>query len=82
MRLWNMLEAAPTGGGDSAAKGPAAAAGSAAAAPSKEAASVPGLLKTFPTKATPVFALYFTQRNLLMGTGALTLPPTRHKPGS
>lgn len=45
----------------------------------QSARSVPGLLKTFQTKATPVFALHFTQRNLLLGTGALTLPPQKKR---
>lgn len=30
-------------------------------------------LQSFPTKATPVFAVKFTRRNLLLGSGALTL---------
>ena len=30
-------------------------------------------LQTYPTKATPVFAVRFSHRNLLMGSGALTL---------
>lgn len=73
VRFWNLQEAVAAGG-DAAGK---------AAAPAAEArppAGVPGLLKTFQTKATPVFALHFTQRNLLLGTGALTLPPARRKP--
>lgn len=31
------------------------------------------LLQSYPTKATPVFTVKFSQRNLLMGSGALTL---------
>ena len=31
------------------------------------------LLKSFHTKATPVFCTQFTPRNLLLGSGALTL---------
>ena len=30
-------------------------------------------LQTYSTKATPVFAVEFSHRNLLMGSGALTL---------
>ena len=30
-------------------------------------------LRSLTTKATPVFALRFTRRNLLLGSGALTL---------
>ncbi len=30
-------------------------------------------LQSYPTKATPVFAVKFTRRNLLLGSGALTL---------
>lgn len=67
VRLWNLREA--SGAGEAAGKGPATGAGAAAPA----AAALPGLLKTYPTKATPVFALNFTQRNLLLGTGTLTL---------
>ena len=31
------------------------------------------LLQSYPTKATPVFTVKFSQRNLLLGSGALTL---------
>ena len=31
------------------------------------------LLQSYPTKATPVFTVKFSLRNLLMGSGALTL---------
>ena len=31
------------------------------------------LLQSYPTKATPVFTVKFSARNLLMGSGALTL---------
>ena len=30
-------------------------------------------LQSYPTKATPVFAVRFSRRNLLMASGALTL---------
>ncbi len=30
-------------------------------------------LRSYPTKATPVFAVRFSQRNLLLASGALTL---------
>ena len=30
-------------------------------------------LQSYPTKATPVFTVKFSQRNLLLGSGALTL---------
>ena len=30
-------------------------------------------LQSYPTKATPVFAVRFSQRNLLLASGALTL---------
>lgn len=30
-------------------------------------------LQSYPTKASPVFAVKFTRRNLLLGSGALTL---------
>ena len=39
---------------------------------SKEAPNV-SLLKTFTTKATPVFHVSFTPRNLLLASGAMTL---------
>ena len=35
----------------------------------------PRLLTTLRTKATPVFAVQFSRRNLLFGSGALTLWP-------
>ena len=47
-----------------------AAKGSKQAPASGEAAKP---LRTLTTKATPVFALRFTRRNLLLGSGALTL---------
>lgn len=31
------------------------------------------LIQSYPTKATPVFTVKFSHRNLLMGSGALTL---------
>jgi transcription initiation factor TFIID subunit 5 len=31
------------------------------------------LLQSYPTKATPVFTVNFSHRNLLMGSGALTI---------
>ena len=42
-------------------------------ASSSSALSSMALLQTYPTKATPVFAVKFSHRNLLMGSGALTL---------
>lgn len=73
MRYWNLQDGVAAGeGGKGKADRPADAA--------QPLPGVPGLLKTFRTKATPVFALHFTQRNLLLGTGALTLPPARRKP--
>ena len=63
-----------------AAAGSGDATGGKTAPMADKPAGVPGLLKTYPTKATPVFALQFTQRNLLLGTGALTLPSARRKP--
>ena len=44
----------------------------AAASPSSSLSSL-NPLQTYPTKATPVFAVRFSHRNLLMGSGALTL---------
>ena len=44
----------------------------AAASPSSSLSSLTAL-QTYPTKATPVFAVKFSHRNLLMGSGALTL---------
>ena len=44
----------------------------AAASPSSSVSSLTAL-QTYPTKATPVFAVKFSHRNLLMGSGALTL---------
>ena len=64
--------------GAAAAAAPAgtAAAGSAATKGSDSLAH----LRTLRTKATPVFGLRFTTRNLLLGSGALTLyrPPRMH----
>ena len=61
MKLWN------------AATWPvsAPAAKSGTQAPAASEATKP--LRTLTTKATPVFALRFTRRNLLLGSGALTL---------
>jgi hypothetical protein len=71
VRYWSLQDSAPAA---EAGKGR-----SEAAAGVRPPRSVPGPLETFQTKATPVFALHFTQRNLLLGTGALTLPPLRKK---
>ncbi len=38
-----------------------------------DSASPVSLLRTFQTKATPVFYVHFTPMNLLIGSGALTL---------
>lgn len=56
---------------------PATAAGGSAAAPAGRPADALAHLRTLRTKATPVFGLRFTTRNLLLGSGALTLyrPP-------
>lgn len=40
----------------------------------EEAAKPYSLLKTYCTKATPIAALSFTPRNLLLGAGAFTVP--------
>ena len=71
MRYWSLQDSPP-----------AAEAGKTKSETSADAQlhrGMPGLLKTFHTKATPVFALHFTQRNLLLGTGSLTLPPVKRK---
>ncbi|KAK9828987.1 hypothetical protein WJX72_003246 [[Myrmecia] bisecta] len=60
VRLWSTSAVAPP---------TAATAGAAAKPPADTYTS----LKTFRTKATPVFAVKFTNRNLLLGSGALTL---------
>ena len=44
-----------------------------AQASSSSALSSMALLQSYPTKATPVFTVKFSCRNLLMGSGALTL---------
>ena len=90
MNVQQIALRAPAGGADATVRywslqdsSPAAEAGRGKSDPAADVQpprSVPGLLKTFQTKATPVFALHFTQRNLLLGTGALTLPPLRRKP--
>lgn len=61
MKLWN---AATWPASAPAAKGPSQT-------PAAGEAARP--LRTLTTKATPVFALRFTRRNLLLGSGALTL---------
>ena len=43
------------------------------AAQAPAASEAPRPLRTLTTKATPVFALRFSRRNLLLGSGALTL---------
>ncbi len=54
-----------------AAAGPPLADGAPAPAAAAGAGARP--LRTLTTTATPVFALRFTRRNLLLGSGALTL---------
>lgn len=86
MQLWDAK--APAGAGAPAAAGAAAGAGGASGGGAAAAAGAGGSggskqgeglahLKTFRTKATPVFGLRFTTRNLLLGSGALSLyrPP-------
>ena len=75
VRVWN----AKAGG---AARPAARPRGGAAAQQAAQQAAQPGaaaepyaLLCTWRTKLTPVFGLRFTTRNLLLGSGALTLPP-------
>ncbi len=58
-----------------AGKGPPGSGGEGGAAAAAAGSSEPyGLLCTWKTKLTPVFGLRFTTRNLLLGSGALTLP--------
>lgn len=85
VRIWN---AKPAAAGGAAGQQPGGTAAGAAAAQQQgqgaaggqqpgggAAGSEPyGLLATWRTKMTPVFGLRFTTRNLLLGSGALTLP--------
>lgn len=57
-----------------AGKGPPANGAEGAAAGAAGSSEPYGLLCTWKTKLTPVFGLRFTTRNLLLGSGALTLP--------
>ncbi len=61
MKLWN------------AAAWPAAHGPVSGGAQALAGGDAPRPLRTLTTKATPVFALRFTRRNLLLGSGALTL---------
>lgn len=87
VRIWN---AKPAAAGGAAGRQAGGAAGGAAAQQQQgqqgaagggqpgggAASSEPySLLATWRTKLTPVFGLRFTTRNLLLGSGALTLPP-------
>ncbi|KAL4432555.1 hypothetical protein ABPG77_000492 [Micractinium sp. CCAP 211/92] len=87
VRIWN---AKPAAAGGAAGQQAGGAAGGAAAQQQQgqqgaagggqpgggAASSEPySLLATWRTKLTPVFGLHFTTRNLLLGSGALTLPP-------
>lgn len=87
VRIWN---AKPTAAGGAAGQPAGGAAAAAPAAQQQQGqgtagAQQPGgggaaagepyaLLATWRTKLTPVFGLRFTTRNLLLGSGALTLP--------
>lgn len=64
--------AAAGGGAQAAAAGGGGAAGAGGAG--SGSGEPYGLLATWKTKLTPVFGLRFTARNLLLGSGALTLP--------
>jgi len=72
-----------SGGGDNAVKlwslagGPGAGGGGVEVPGQQE--PVPRLLHSYRTKATPVFHLHWSQRNLLQGTGVLTLPAPGRK---
>jgi transcription initiation factor TFIID subunit 5 len=79
VRLWD-AKGAPAGGAAAAAAGGAQQRRGAAAVQQRQGAAAVGsnepygLLATWRTKMTPVFGLRFTSRNLLLGSGALTLP--------
>jgi hypothetical protein len=88
VRFGTALRSTCAGGADGTVRlwslGSAAAAAEAATGPGKKAgvdATKPQAqlkpLRTLRTKSTPVFALHFTPRNLLLGSGALTLPRRR-----
>lgn len=43
----------------------------------KEDSQPHSLIRTYRTKSTPIFGLQFTPRNLLLGSGAFTMPVKR-----